>query len=129
MLEGVGEGVVGGISSLPKPVSLGEFLWRKGCESQQVVRAVFDQIDSKIISGVDAEVRTVLVAKRETFQFQKAVQGGVLHSLDLRDIHQAPDGLALVDLTIWGKHGSQLEGEHVWTAAHDLPINLRYFLR
>src|SRR5215472_5762914 len=100
MLEGVGESVVGGVSSLPKPVSLGEFLWRKGCESQQVVRTVFDQIDSQIISGVDAEVRTVLVAKRETLQFQEAVQGGVLHSLDLWNIHQAPDGLAFVDLAI-----------------------------
>jgi hypothetical protein len=69
VLQGVGKSVILGVPGLPEPVSLGEFLWRKGGKSQQVVRSIFDHIDSQVVSCVDAKVWPVRIANGESFEF------------------------------------------------------------
>src|SRR5580698_5088468 len=87
VLQGVGKTVVLWVCSLPQPVSLGEFLRCKGGKSQQIVRSVFDHVDSQVVSCVNAKVWPVRIANGESFQFQKTVEGRVFHSLDLRNVH------------------------------------------
>src|ERR1700721_676660 len=55
VLEGVGKGVVLGVSPFPKSVSLSEFLRRKGGESQQIIRPVFDHVDSQGVPWVEGK--------------------------------------------------------------------------
>src|SRR5450631_2831324 len=83
MLQGIRKSIVRWVSGLPESVTRREFLWRKGGESQQVVRSVFDHVDSQVVPGVDAKVRPVCIAKGESFKFQKTVEGRVFYSLDL----------------------------------------------
>src|SRR6476661_1273961 len=83
VLQSVGESVVRGISSFPEPVPLGKSLRRKSGQSQQVVRSVFDHVDSQVIPRVDVKIRTVCIAKRQSFKFEKTIKRRVFHPLKL----------------------------------------------
>src|ERR1700720_4328987 len=83
VLQGVGKGVVLGVSGLPTPVPRGEFLRRKSSKSQQVVRSIFNHVDSQVVPCIDAEVWPVCIAKGESFKFEKTIEGRVFHPLDL----------------------------------------------
>src|ERR1035438_6690962 len=113
VLQSVGKVVVLGVCGLPQPVSLGEFLRRKGGKSQQVVRSIFDHVDSQVVSCVNAKVWPVRIANGESFKFQKTVEGRVFHSLDLWDVHQTPDSLGVPYLAVGREHRTQLERQHV----------------
>ena len=75
VLQSVGQRIVPRVPVLPQAVSRGEFLWRKGGKPQQVVRSIFDHIDSQVISCIDAEVWPLCIPKSKSFQFQNPVEG------------------------------------------------------
>src|SRR6202035_4548605 len=123
------KGIVLGVSGLPESVSLGKFLWRKRGKSQQVVRPVFNHIDPQVVPCVYAKVWPVCIAKGESFKFQKTVEGGVFHTLNLWDVHQAPDSLRVVDFTVRSKHRAQFERQHMWIVSTCVAIDLGYACR
>src|SRR5215472_6820931 len=74
VLQGIGESIVIGISSLPEPVSLGELLRSKGGKTEQIVRAVFNHVDAQIVPRIDAKVRPVCVTEVETIKLRETVE-------------------------------------------------------
>ena len=68
ILQCVRQGIILRIAGFPQAVTFREFIWRKGGQPQQVVRPIFDHVDRKVISRVDAEFRTVPVAKRQPLE-------------------------------------------------------------
>src|ERR1700689_3314382 len=86
VLQSVGKIVVLRVCGLPQPISLPEFLRCKGGKSQQVVRSIFDHVDSQIVSCVNKKVWPVGIANGELFKFQKAVERRVFYALDLWDV-------------------------------------------
>src|SRR5579864_8842616 len=124
VLQGVGKGVVLGVPRLPEAVSRGEFLRRKGGKSQQIVRPVFNHVDSQVVPRIDAKVWPVCIAKSESFKFQKAIEGRVLHPFDLWDVHQATDGFRIPYLAVGREHRTQLERQHVRILAAYITISV-----
>src|ERR1035438_7858535 len=127
VLQSVGERVVLKVPGLPEAVSRREFLWRKGSKSQQVIRPVFDHVDSQVVSGVDTKVWPPRITKGESFKFQQTVEGRVFHSLDFWNVHQSPDCLRVVDLPARRKHRPQFERQHVWIVSTYASIDLSDF--
>src|SRR6202046_3747383 len=127
VLQGIRESVVLRVSGLPQSVSLCESLRRKGGQPQQVVRPILDHVDSQVVPSVDTKVWPVCLTQGKSFKFQKSVQRRVLHSLDFRNVHQAPDCLRVVDLPAGSKHRPQFERQHVWIVSAYVLIGLSNF--
>src|SRR5215469_1867644 len=109
-------------------IALGELLRCESCQSQQVVRAIFDHVDAQIVPRVNAKVRSAHVAKREPLQFEGAIERRMLDSLDFWNVHQTSEGLFVKNLTVRRKHLSQLESQYLRESRAGFPINRRLLL-
>src|SRR5207245_11379035 len=98
------------ITRLPEPITLREFFRCECCDSQQIVGSIFDHVDAQIISGIDAEIWPVRVAKSEPLQFDRPVERRMLDAFDFWNVHQAPESFFIKDFAIRREHWPQLEG-------------------
>src|SRR5579862_734292 len=124
VLQSVRERVVFRVSRLPKAVSLREFLRRKSSKTQQVVRSIFDHVDSQVVSRVDAKVWPMCIAQSEPFKFQETIERRMLHALDFWNVHEALDRLRVVNHPVRRKHRPQLKRQDVWIASTCLSIDI-----
>ena len=111
-MKGVGEGEVGVVVDCPETIAFGEFFGGEGGEAEEVVGAVLDHVDSEVVAGVDAEVGAMFVAQIEAFEFDEAVEGGVLHAFDFGDVEEAVDHVVVEDFAVGGEHLAEFEGEN-----------------
>src|SRR5215510_14718830 len=116
VLQGVREREIGGVIRFLEAVSLRELLWRKRRQAEQIVRSILDHVDAQIVARVDSELRPAGVSKRQPFKLEQAIERGVFQSLDLGDVDQSTDCLAVENLAVRGKHAAKLEAQHLLVA-------------
>src|ERR1700736_5115477 len=87
ILQRVGDSVVDRVAGFPKAVAFGKFFGSEGSEAKQIVRAVLDHVDAEIVSRVNAKIGPMLVAKRQSTEFDDAVEGRMLHAFDFGNVH------------------------------------------
>src|SRR5579872_1600853 len=124
VLQSIRERVILRVARPPQAVALREFLRRKSGKPQEVVRPIFDHVDSQVVSRVDAKVWPMCIAQSESFKFQETIEGRMLHALDFWNVHQALDRLRVVNHPVRRKHRPQLKRQDVWIASTCLSIDV-----
>ena len=75
LLKRVRKLVIIGVSMLPHVVPLGKLSRSKRCQAQKIIGAVFDHVDSEVVTGVDAKLGAMLVANTQPPQLEHPVEG------------------------------------------------------